>query len=68
MAVLQNGGRPAVTHYEVLETFEKFSFVKLRLETGRTHQIRVHMASIGCPVAGDQVYGKKKKGKFRNKK
>lgn len=62
MAVLNAGGRPAVTLYEVKETFDQFSLVMLRLETGRTHQIRVHMASIRCPVAGDQVYGKKYKG------
>jgi 23S rRNA pseudouridine1911/1915/1917 synthase len=64
MAVLRAGGRSAVTLYEVKEKFGEFSYVKLRLETGRTHQIRVHMASIGCPVAGDQVYGKKYKGPY----
>lgn len=51
------GGREAVTHYTVLERFGNFTHVKLRLETGRTHQIRVHMASLGHPVAGDDVYG-----------
>lgn len=61
MAVLQQGGRESVTNWEILEYFIHFSFVKLRLETGRTHQIRVHMASIGCPIAGDPVYGKKSK-------
>jgi 23S rRNA pseudouridine1911/1915/1917 synthase len=61
MAVLPNGGRESVTNWEILEYFTHFSFVKLRLETGRTHQIRVHMASIGCPIAGDPVYGKKSK-------
>ncbi|MBU4264131.1 MAG: RluA family pseudouridine synthase [Proteobacteria bacterium] len=61
MAVLQQGGRESVTNWEILEYFSHFSFVKLRLETGRTHQIRVHMASIGCPIAGDPVYGKKSK-------
>ena len=61
MAVLQQGGRESVTNWEILEYFSHFSFVKLRLETGRTHQIRVHMASIGCPIAGDPVYGRKTK-------
>lgn len=61
MAVLQHGGRESVTNWEILEYFTHFSFVKLRLETGRTHQIRVHMASLGCPIAGDPVYGKKSK-------
>jgi len=59
MAVI-DGGRRAVTHYEVLERLNGFCHVKLRLETGRTHQIRVHMAYIGHPVAGDDVYGPKK--------
>ncbi len=54
------GGRDAVTHYTVLERFGNFTYVRLRLETGRTHQIRVHMASLGHPVAGDEVYGPKK--------
>ncbi len=54
------GGREAVTHYEVLERFEGFTHLRLRLETGRTHQIRVHMAYMGHPVAGDDVYGPKK--------
>ena len=56
MAVVP-GGRRAVTHYEVLEEFSSFSYLVCRLETGRTHQIRVHMAHIGHPVAGDPVYG-----------
>ncbi len=51
------GGKEAVTHYTVIERFGNFTHVKLRLETGRTHQIRVHMASLGHPVAGDDVYG-----------
>lgn len=50
-------GREAVTHYEVIENFNKYSHLKLTLETGRTHQIRVHLAYIGHPVAGDTVYG-----------
>ncbi len=60
MAVLSPGGREAVTHYRVLERFSGFTLVECRLETGRTHQIRVHMAHIGHPVAGDPVYGPKK--------
>ncbi len=57
MAVTDKNAKPAVTHYEVLETFSGYSHVRLTLETGRTHQIRVHMASLGHPVAGDSVYG-----------
>lgn len=53
-------GREAITHFKVLEQFEKYALVSLQLETGRTHQIRVHMAYIGHPVAGDPVYGFKK--------
>ena len=56
MAVVPEGKR-AVTHYEVVLRSEKFTLIKCRLETGRTHQIRVHMASIGHPVAGDELYG-----------
>ena len=59
MAVCE-GGRNAVTHYTVLEQFGGFTHLRLKLETGRTHQIRVHMAYIGHPVAGDDVYGPKK--------
>lgn len=50
-------GKPSVTHYEVLERSGGRSLVRLRLDTGRTHQIRVHMAHLGCPVAGDFLYG-----------
>jgi 23S rRNA pseudouridine1911/1915/1917 synthase len=60
MAVTNTASRHAVTHYEVLERFGDFTHLKLRLETGRTHQIRVHMAYLGHPVAGDDVYGPKK--------
>ncbi len=59
MSVTYSHSREAVTHFETVETFDKFTLVKLRLETGRTHQIRVHMAYIGHPVAGDPVYGPK---------
>lgn len=58
MAVTQKNSRPAVTHYTVLRRYAKFTHLRLRLETGRTHQIRLHMAHIGHPVAGDPVYGK----------
>lgn len=60
MAVVYLNSKPAVTHYEVLKRYEGFTFMKFRLETGRTHQIRVHMASLGHPLAGDPVYGPKK--------
>lgn len=60
MAVTNQHARNAVTHYEVLARYPGFSHVRLKLETGRTHQIRVHMAYIGHPVAGDPVYGPKK--------
>ncbi len=59
MCVTTLNSRRAVTHYEVLEEYPGFSLIKLRLETGRTHQIRVHMAYLGHPVAGDTVYGSK---------
>lgn len=57
MAVVPNG-REAVTHFTVLEQFKGYSYVQFKLETGRTHQIRVHMAHIGHPLLGDDVYGK----------
>ncbi|MBQ8944125.1 MAG: RluA family pseudouridine synthase [Clostridia bacterium] len=57
MCVTDRYSRPAVTHYEVIDESADFSLVRLKLETGRTHQIRVHMAYIGHPVAGDPVYG-----------
>lgn len=59
MSVNENG-KPACTHYRLIEQLNGFSHIACRLETGRTHQIRVHMASIGHPVAGDPVYGPKK--------
>ena len=55
--VTEKNSKNAITDYEVLETIGNYSFLKLRLHTGRTHQIRVHMASIGHPLAGDAVYG-----------
>ena len=57
MAVTPTNSKSAITHYEVLAEFPGYSHVRLRLETGRTHQIRVHMAYLGHPVAGDTVYG-----------
>jgi len=57
MTTVENHGRHAVTHYEVLETYPKFALVQLTLETGRLHQIRVHLQHIGHPVAGDAIYG-----------
>lgn len=58
-------GKPAVTHFKVLERFGSYTLVELRLETGRTHQIRVHMAYIGHPLAGDPLYGPRKTLKGR---
>ena len=60
MSIDPRGGRSAVTHWEVIARYRGFTHVRCRLETGRTHQIRVHMESIGHPVAGDLVYGRKK--------
>ena len=61
MAVTKRGqGRRAVTHFKVLQRFKEYTYVALRLETGRTHQIRVHLAAVGHPVVGDPVYGYKK--------
>jgi len=60
MCVTPQHSRSAVTHYSVLHSYRGYDFVSLRLETGRTHQIRVHMAHLGHPVAGDAVYGSRK--------
>jgi len=61
MAVLPTGGREAVTRYRRLDTFGSFSLLEFRLETGRTHQVRVHCAHLGCPIVGDDVYGRSRK-------
>ena len=60
MCVTVRNGRDAVTHWEVVKRYRGYTHVRCRLETGRTHQIRVHMASIGHPILGDAVYGRKK--------
>ncbi len=60
MAVTAKGGKRAVTHYRVLERFGTYTYIECELETGRTHQIRVHMGSIGHPILGDEVYGRGK--------
>lgn len=60
MAVNVSNSKNAITHYKVLKRFEKYTYVECKLETGRTHQIRVHMASIGHPVLGDDVYSDRK--------
>lgn len=59
MAVTNKNSRTAITHYKVIERFGKYTFVELQLETGRTHQIRVHMSYIGNPILGDTTYGPK---------
>lgn len=58
MCVTEKNSKPAVTHYQVLTQYQKAAYLRLTLETGRTHQIRVHLAHIGHPVLGDSVYGK----------
>ena len=60
MTVVYTNSKPATTHYKVLQRFGNFTHIRCVLETGRTHQIRVHMAFIGHPIAGDSVYGPKK--------
>lgn len=60
MSTQAKNGRTAITHYKVLERYGNYTYIQCKLETGRTHQIRVHMASIGHPLVGDQVYGPKK--------
>ena len=60
MSIHSKNGRDAITHYRVLERFSRYTLIECRLETGRTHQIRVHMACIGHPLLGDTVYGPEK--------
>lgn len=60
MAINEKNGKPAITHYKVLQRFAKYTYMEFRLDTGRTHQIRVHMASIGHPLLGDELYGNPK--------
>lgn len=61
MCVIQRNSKEAVTHWEVVERFRGYTHIRCKLETGRTHQIRVHMAHIGHPILGDTVYGHKNK-------
>lgn len=56
MAINEENGKPAITHYKVLRQFQQYTYMQFQLETGRTHQIRVHMASIGHPLLGDALY------------
>lgn len=60
MSINEKNGKDAITHYRVLRRFRRFTYIECQLETGRTHQIRVHMASIGHPLLGDHVYGSAK--------
>lgn len=66
MCVTYQNSKEAVTHYSVIEDYDGYSHISLKLETGRTHQIRVHMAHLGHPVAGDYVYGNDKKSAYLN--
>ncbi len=65
MAINEKNGKPAITHYKVLERFDGYTYVQFKLETGRSHQIRVHMASINHPLLGDELYYNGK-SKFKN--
>ncbi len=64
MAVNDKNGKEAITHFKVLERFQNYTYIECQLETGRTHQIRVHMASIGHPLLGDEVYAPGRKHPF----
>ncbi len=65
MAINEKNGKPAITHYKVLERFGNYTYMQFKLETGRTHQIRVHMSSIGHPLLGDSLYSSGKTA-FKN--
>ncbi len=65
MAINEKNGKPAITHYKVLERFGNYTYMQFKLETGRTHQIRVHMSSIGHPLLGDTLYSSAK-APFKN--
>lgn len=65
MAINEKNGKPAITHYKVLERFGNYTYMQFKLETGRTHQIRVHMSSIGHPLLGDSLYASGKSA-FKN--
>lgn len=65
MAVNERNGKEAVTHFRVLERFKEYTYIECKLETGRTHQIRVHMASMGHPLLGDEVYAPGRKSPFK---
>ena len=66
MAMNVRNGKPATTHVKVLERFGQYTYIECQLETGRTHQIRVHLSSINHPLVGDDVYGRKKEEQCRN--
>ena len=60
MSIHAKNVKPAITHYRILKQYKEYTYIECQLETGRTHQIRVHMASIGHPLLGDQIYGPSK--------
>lgn len=65
MSINERNGKEAITHYKVLKRFQNYTYIECRLETGRTHQIRVHMASIGHPLLGDEIYAGNRKCPFK---